>query len=118
MAEITELKKHIINYAKTKEVYGAYRQSGFSAKYYESNLENIMLHQSAKRAFDSISSDKIPSLRELQLEIQECWTIKKTLIPDYRSVKNYMKESLTAKDNIDKILGFKDLRDRKIERSR
>ena len=118
MAEITELKKHIINYAKTKEVYGAYRQSGFSAKYYESNLENIMLHQSAKRAFDSISSDKIPSLRELQLEIQECWTIKKSLIPDYRSVKNYMKESLTAKDNIDKILGFKDLRDRKIERSR
>ncbi len=41
MAEITELKKHIINYAKTKEIYTAYRESGFSGRFYEVNVEAI-----------------------------------------------------------------------------
>ena len=34
MAEITELKKHIINYSKTKTVYTVYRESGYAAKFY------------------------------------------------------------------------------------
>lgn len=39
MAEISELKKHIINYTKTREVYSAYRQSGCSAKFSGTNLK-------------------------------------------------------------------------------
>jgi len=35
------VKKHIINYAKTKDVFTAYRESGFSAKYYETFLPFI-----------------------------------------------------------------------------
>ena len=79
MAEITELKKHIINYAKTKDVFTAYRQSGYSTKYYESNTENILLHQSAKQGFDSISSIKIPSMRDLQDEFNTCLDSKKEI---------------------------------------
>ncbi|NLC12843.1 MAG: relaxase, partial [Chloroflexi bacterium] len=39
MSEITELKKHIINYAKTKEIYIAYRESGYSGRFYDANTE-------------------------------------------------------------------------------
>ncbi len=78
-------RKHIINYAKTKEVYSAYRQSGFSAKYYEANTENILLHQSAKQGFDSISSSKIPSMRDLQQEFNSCLDSKKVILKDYAS---------------------------------
>jgi len=63
MAGITELKKQIINYSKTKEVYTAYRESGYSAQFYESNLADISLHQAAKKAFDSVSSGRIPTLK-------------------------------------------------------
>ena len=83
MAEITELKKHIINYAKTKEVYSAYRQARFSAKYYEANTENILLHQSAKQGFDSISSRKIPSMRDLQQDFNLCLDSKKVILKEY-----------------------------------
>lgn len=103
MAEITELKKHIINYAKTKEIFTAYRESGYSAKYYESNTESILLHQSAKRAFDSITSDKIPSLRELQLEFNTCNDVKKAMFKDYSLQKNYTKEALTVQSNVDHL---------------
>ena len=37
LVEIASLKKHIINYAKTKDVYVDYRKSGYSRKFYESH---------------------------------------------------------------------------------
>jgi len=107
MAEITELKKHIINYAKTKEIYTAYRESGFSAKFYESNTENILLHQSAKQGFDSISSSKIPSMRDLQQEFSACLDSKKIILKDYVKQKNLMKESLTVQTNVDLLFSQK-----------
>ena len=103
MAEITELKKHIINYAKTKDVFTAYRQYGYSTKYYESNTENILLHQSAKQGFDSISSSKIPSMRDLQDEFNTCLDSKKVILKDYVKQKNLMKESLTVQSNVDHL---------------
>ncbi len=103
MAEITELKKHIINYAKTKEIYTAYRESGYSAKYYESNTENILLHQSSKQGFDSISSKKIPSMRDLQQEFNSCLDSKKVILKDYVKQKYIMKESLTVQSNVDHL---------------
>ena len=33
MAEIAVLKTHIINYAKTRDVYAGYRKAGYSKKY-------------------------------------------------------------------------------------
>ena len=107
MAEITELKKHIINYAKTKDVFTAYRQSGYSTKYYESNTENILLHQSAKQGFDSISSSKIPSIRDLQDEFNNCLDSKKVILKDYVKQKNLMKESLTIQSNVDHLFSQK-----------
>lgn len=55
MAEITELRKHIINYAKTHEVYVAYRTSGYSKAYYEEHEDAIKLCKAIKRAFDEIT---------------------------------------------------------------
>jgi len=101
MAEITELKKHIINYSRTKDVFTAYRQAGYSTKFYESNIEDILLHQSAKRAFDSISSEKIPALRELQLEFKAFNNTKKSKLKDYSKQKCIMKDALTVQSNVD-----------------
>jgi hypothetical protein len=103
MAEITELKKHKINYSKTKDIYTAYRQSGYSAKFYESNTENILLHQFAKQGFDSISSSKIPSMRDLQQEFNTCLDSKKVILKDYVKQKKLMKESLTVQSNVDHL---------------
>lgn len=116
MAEITELKKHIINYAKTKEIYTAYRESGYSGRFYEANTEDILLHQSAKQAFSLLSAKQIPSIKNLQFEYQECSSAKKSLFADYRSVKSIMKQSVIIKNNVDLIMGASCPEDKKIER--
>ncbi len=52
MAEIAVLKAHIINYAKTRPVYDAYRKAGYSKKLSGNHREEITLHKAAKAAFD------------------------------------------------------------------
>ena len=50
LAEIAVLKTHIINYAKTRPAYDAYRKSGYSKKFLEAHREEITLHKAAKAA--------------------------------------------------------------------
>ena len=116
MTEITDLKKNIINYAKTKEIYTAYRESGFSGRFYEANAEDILLHQSAKQAFSLLSAKQIPAMKNLQLEYQKCSSAKKSLSADYRSMKSIMKQSVIIKNNVDLIMGASCPEDKKIER--
>ena len=70
LTEIAELKKHIINYSKTKEIYIQYRKCGYSKKFFEEHREEITLHKAAKEAFSKIQG-KIPSIRELNQEYAE-----------------------------------------------
>ena len=112
MAEIAESKKHIINYAKTKEVYTAYQESGYSTKFFESNVEDILIHQSAKQAFNLVATTRIPTITSLQLENQMCQKRRRKLLADYFSVKTDMKESLIAKNNVDLFLNNRELSNR------
>src|SRR5699024_3880929 len=48
MAEIAVLRTHIVNYAKTRETYVAYRKAGYSRKFREEHEQEILLHQAAK----------------------------------------------------------------------
>lgn len=68
MAEIAVLRTHIVNYAKTREVYVAYRKAGYSKKFREEHEEEILFHQAAKNAFDEMGVKKLPKVKELQTE--------------------------------------------------
>ena len=68
MQEITALKKHIINYSRTREVYVAYRKAGYSKKFLEGHREAITLHKAAKEAFEQLSLKKLPRVKELNAE--------------------------------------------------
>ncbi|MCD7744546.1 MAG: relaxase/mobilization nuclease domain-containing protein [Lachnospiraceae bacterium] len=61
LAEIIALKKHIINYSRTKDVYTAYRKAGYSKKFLEEHREEIALHKAAKAAFDQLDANKASS---------------------------------------------------------
>ncbi len=59
MAEIAVLRAHIVNYAKTRPVYDAYRKAGYSKKFLEAHREEIELHKAAKAAFDEATLKKV-----------------------------------------------------------
>ena len=96
LAEIAVLKTHIINYAKTRPAYDAYRKSGYSKKFLEAHREEITLHKAAKAAFDEAGMKKLPKVKELDAEYAELLIKKKAAYPDYRKARDEMQELMKA----------------------
>ena len=88
LEEIGTLKKHIINYSKTRSTYEEYRKAGYSKKFLETHREEITLHKAAKAAFDELGVKKLPKVKELSIEYAEVLTAKKQTYAEYRQVKN------------------------------
>ena len=102
---ITELKTQIINFAKTREVYAAYRKSGYSKDFLAEHETEILFHKTAKKAFDGMNFQKLPTIKSLNDEFMELVAEKKNLYHDYSSVRDEMRELLIHKSNVEKILG-------------
>ena len=104
LAEISVMRTQIINYARTREVYIAYRKAGYSKKFRAEHEGEILLHLAAKRFFDEQQISKLPSTRELRAEYAALLAEKKAAYAEYRTVREKMKELQTAKMNVDMIL--------------
>lgn len=103
MAEIAVLRTHIVNYARTRPVYDAYRKAGYSKRFLEAHREEITLHKTAKAAFDEAGLQKLPKVKELDAEFAELLTKKKSAYPDYRKARNEMQELVRAQKNVERF---------------
>lgn len=101
---IAELKKQIINYVKTKDVYAAYRRSGYSKKFLEEHRQEITLHQAAKEAFNRLDSRKLPKVKELSEEYGQILSEKRKLYEEYHTARKEMMDYQIAKRDIDEFL--------------
>ena len=106
MAEIAVLRTHIVNYAKTRETYVAYRRAGYSRKFYAEHEDEIRLHQAAKEAFNELNVKKLPTIKELQSEYAQLLADKKKAYGEYRQARAAMRELLTVKNNVDRVLAM------------
>ena len=77
LGEIRALRTHIINYAKTRDVYVKYRKSGYSKKFFEAHREELALHKAAKEAFTQSGLEKLPTVKQLNQEFYEILQSKK-----------------------------------------
>jgi len=117
MDEIAALQKQIGNYGKTRDVYTAYRKGGYSKKYRAEHESEILIHQAAKKAFDDLGLKKIPSVKALKQEYASLLADKKKLYSEYHSAKKEMADFLTAKANVDRLLGYRDTEQEKETRN-
>lgn len=106
MAEIVALKTHILNYSKTRDVYVAYRKSGYSKKFFEEHREEITLHKAAKQAFTELNVEKLPTVKQLNEEYAELLARKKEAYREYRQAKQGMTDFATAKYDIERFLNI------------
>lgn len=118
MAEIAVLRTHIVNYAKTREVYIAYRKAGYSQKFRAEHEADILLHQAAKKAFDELGVKKLPTVKSLQAEYAALLEQKKKAYGEYRRARDEMRELLTHKANVDRLLGEEQEAEKEVERRR
>jgi len=118
LGEIAVLRTHIINYSKTREVYIAYRQSGYNKKFFESHREELILHKAAKDAFSNIPDKRIPKVKELNEEYANILNEKKMTYAEYRQVKKEMTDYVKAKHNVDTFLKMQDSKEERIKQNR
>ena len=103
MGEIAVLRAHIVNYAKTRDAYAAYRKAGYSKKFLEAHREEIELHKAAKAAFDEADLKKLPKVKDLNVEYSELLSQKKAAYPEYRKAKEEMQELVRAQKNVERF---------------
>jgi len=109
LAEISELQKQIGTYGKTREIFAAYRKSGYSDKFYEEHRADITLHRAAKKYFDDLGygkDKKLPTISSLKQEYAALLAEKKRLYSGYRKLKDTSRALTMAKGNADRILGI------------
>ena len=108
LAEIKVLQTHIRNYRKTKDVYADYRKAGYSKKFYAEHETELIIHKSAKTAFNELGATKLPSLKALDEEYSTTLARKKKSYAEYKEAKKEMQDLLNVKQNVDRILNIED----------
>ena len=104
MKEISQLKTHIIQYSKTREVYAQYKKSNWSPKFAVQHEQEIAIHRAAKKAFDALGVKKIPKVSELSAEYAALQKEKDALYPQYKKSRDEMRELLIARENVRRYL--------------
>ena len=106
MEQIADLKKHIINYAKTRDTYVAYRKASprEKARFRSVHEAELLLHEAAKRAFDEFGEKKLPTVKTLQAEYSNLLAKKKAAYEDYKQLRKENQELQTVKANVDALL--------------
>ena len=104
MAEINDLQKHIGNSNRTRDLYQRYKASRYSKIFRAEHEGAILLHQAAKKAFDALGTQKLPTIKALQTEYARLATEKKRLYRDYRQARDKMRSLQVAKQNTDQLL--------------
>ena len=112
-----ELQKQIVNYSKTRAVYIEYRKAGYSKKFRAEHEADILIHQAAKKYFDSLGVGKLPTIKALREEYAEVLEAKKKAYAEYKQVREEMRELQNVKANIDYLLGSSTEKKQTIEHS-
>lgn len=93
MAEIAVLRTQITNYSK---------------KFLAEHEADILLHKAAKKSFDNLGVQKLPKVKDLQSEYAILLAERKKACAEYQQARQDMQdmqEALTAKANVDWLLG-------------
>ena len=98
-----ELKKQIINYSKTREIYVEYRKAGYSKKILEAHREEIEMHKATKEFFDKLGNAKIPRVKELNQQISESYDKRKNIMEEYYKLKEEMRKIMVVRENVKKL---------------
>ena len=105
---INTLQKHIGTYSKTRDIYAAYRKAGYSKKYLAGHEDDIAAHKAAKKYFDSLGLEKLPTISTLKTEYAALSAEKKKLYSGYHQARKFMQDILMAKQNTESLLSYQE----------
>ena len=117
MAEIAQLKTHIIRYSKTRKIYADYKKSRQKQEFLAAHTEEIAQHEAAKKAFDALNGKPIPKVAQLSEKYAKLLAAKQTEYERFKQHRQEMIDYQTAKQNVDRILGIQQEEEQKRQRN-
>jgi len=108
LKDISTLQKQIGIYSKTRDVYAAYRKAGYSKKYFAEHSGDIEAHKAAKKHFDTLGLEKLPTINTLKTEYAALAAEKKTLYGEYHPARKDMQDILSARQNVQQMLNHRE----------
>ena len=116
LGESKELKKQIINYSKTRDIYVEYRKAGYSKKFLKAHREEIQMHKAAKESFDKLGVSKIQRVRELNQQISESYDKRKNIMEEYYQLKEEMRKMMVVRENVKIIMNSQEQETQQIKK--
>ena len=98
------LQRHIQNYSKTRQIYVEYQKSHYDPKFKEAHEYEILLHMAARKYFDELGTEKLPTMKSLKAEYAELLAQKKAAYAVYRKKKAERDQLQTALANVEAML--------------
>ena len=105
IAEITELRGHIVTYAKTRKTFDEYKASRYSRKFFDAHADEIEQHRAAKRYFNAHGIEKLPKIKTLNAEFDTLVAEKRVAYAEYRAIRDEQRELLVHRHNVEMFLG-------------
>ena len=101
LAENKRLQKAVIDYAKNREVFVAYKKSGYSKQFWDEHESELLLYKAAEEVYKTLPKGVRPKLPELRKEYGEILAEKKKEFYEYAEIKKDMNEYFIAKRNLE-----------------
>ena len=113
-----ELMGATVDYAKTRAVFDGYKAAKYSRKYLAEHEADIQTHRAARATFSRVlNGGKLPKMEALKQERQKLIDERKAARAEYTKAKAEMREVVTVKANIDRLLAVTgDGRNKEMER--
>lgn len=102
--DVSQMRTHVLQYLKTREAFAQYKASGYSKEIYAKYETEIRIHREAKKYFNEQKVKKLPTVQCLQSQFVELQREKKDVYKAYREARDAMRELLTVKENVERIL--------------
>lgn len=114
LQEIAVLKKHLINYAKSKDVFARYKASGYNREFFEAHRDVLTLRRAASKAFWEYEQQhpspdgkkvKLPTVKQLSAEYAETLERKKKNYAEYHKGKAEVRDYLITQKILETMFG-------------
>ena len=111
LAQTSDLMGAVVDYAKTRPVFDGYKATKYSKKYLAQHEDELATYRTARATMKEIlDGGKLPRIDELKEKRRQLAAQKKALYMEYRQAQDAMREAVTVKANIDRLLGLTDER--------
>jgi len=103
LSEIASLKKHVIDYARTRKIFEEYKKSGYAKRFLKEHEADIAVHREAKHVFDDLGLHTLPTVKSLQEEAAALTSERKVVYAQRKQIRDELRKLAVHRANYDSL---------------